>query len=120
MRDWINEGVDPDDYEPLTRCPGPAHPDSHGCGRFLVALTSMCERCRTESEDYWREDIARMAQLDAEFDMQSAAIDAYWQSPEGQAEMAAHAAYIADCDASGPSIAQQMAYTNDDLDDLPF
>ena len=111
--DQISLGmIDPDDYEPLTRCPGPAHPDAHGCGRFLAAQTSMCERCRTESEDYWREDIARMAQLDAEFDMQANdAIDAYWRSPEGQAEMANQAALNAEWDASGPL---------DNPDDLPY
>ena len=68
--DQISLGmIDPEEPEALTRCPGPAHPDAHGCGRFLAARHSMCERCRAESEDYWREDIARMARLDAEFDL---------------------------------------------------
>ena len=117
-RDLINEGIDPDEDRPAGgRCYGPAYDGSHGCGRFVADGGFMCPRCRDESEAYWHEDIARMAQLDAEFDMQANALDVYWQSPEGQAEMATHAAYIADCDASGPSIAHKTFLS---LDDLPF
>lgn len=89
----------PDDIEPLTHCSGPAYPDSHGCGCFLAAGDTMCERCRDESEAYWREDIARMAQLDAEFDAVEAA---YYNSPTYAAEIAMWEEYMDECEASGP------------------
>lgn len=56
MRDWINEGAEPDDA-PSGRCYGPAYPDAPGCGRF--APSGMCARCQEASREYWRVDNER-------------------------------------------------------------
>lgn len=90
MRDWINEGAEPDDA-PSGRCYGPAYPDAPGCGRF--ARGGMCARCQEASREYWRADNERhRAWEDAQIARERELEAAYWE-----AERAAHPDITCEC-----------------------
>lgn len=106
IRDYLNEGVDPDEDGPLVRCPGPAHPDSHGCGRFLSKGASLCPRCDDESRAWWAADVAEERARAA---AQVARENAYWAAERAQhPDMVARCAC---CDGMEPCRFDGEAYT---------
>lgn len=58
--DW-----DYEDDAPPTHCPGPSYDDSHGCGRFLSVGAWMCDRCRAETDAYYKDHKAEGLAFDA-------------------------------------------------------
>lgn len=68
-------GYDDEPDAPDGRCHGAAIPGAGGCGRFVSGDAYMCPACKAESDEYWHDEAARDAQLDAEFaGRQSAAL----------------------------------------------
>lgn len=71
--DYYEEG-DP----PTRHCPGPAIPESHGCGRWVSRAGDLCTRCVEESDSYWAEDIAREKQIQATYAQRQEEIKSKW------------------------------------------
>ena len=111
VRHWYEEPDDPD--EPNGHCYGT---DEHGCGRFVTAGAFHCARCLDEIAAHAR----WLADEDARIEKALADEHAYYDSPEGRAELAEHDRYLRECSETGASEVDEPIEYADAADDLPF
>jgi hypothetical protein len=121
MYQYTSTGYKFVDYEgdaPPDRCPGPAYDNARGCGRFLAEDTWMCGRCKAESNEYWKADSEREAQLEADMlEAQRLADKAYWEG-DGARLLEEQRAWLAECADSLPIGPHPVLLPFDD--DLPY